>query len=330
MHDLPLTMACWGYDRARTLFTGQIRPDGIRLTCLDLPVEETFFRMLRHREFDVAEMSLSSYVLSCFREDRPFVAIPVFPSRAFRHSGIFVHAGAGIREPRDLVGRRVGVPEYQLTAVVWIRGILEEHYGVPHDSVTYCVGGQEQPGRPEKAPLTLPPRIRLERIGPDDTLSDMLARGAIDALYAPREPSTLASRPTDVRRLFPEHKAAEQEYYRHTGIFPIMHTLVIRREVYEQHRWVAQSLLKAWDAAKADLQRRLRDTSAPIAMLPWLVSHVEEARRELGDDFWPYGLEPNRRALETFLGYSYAQGLAPSRLTPEALFAPESLEAFRI
>lgn len=330
MHDLPLTMACWSYDRAHALITGRVRPDGIRLTCLDLPVEETFFRMLRHREFDVAEMSLSSYVLSCFRDDRPFVALPVFPSRAFRHSGIFVHTGAGIREPKDLIGRRVGVPEYQLTAIVWIRGILEEHFGVPHDSVTYVVGGQEQPGRPEKAPLSLPDRIRLERIGPTDTLSTLLAEGAIDAMYAPREPSTLASRPDRVRRLFPDVKAVEQAYFRQTGIFPIMHTLVVRRDVYEQHRWVAQSLLKAWEAAKADLLHRLRDTSAPIAMLPWLVSHVDEARREMGDDYWPYGLAPNRQALDTFLGYSHAQGLAPARLTPEQLFAPESLEAFRI
>ena len=327
---LRLTLACWNYDRTRALVEGRVRPDGIDLNCLDLPVEETFFRMLRHREFDVAEMSLSSYVLSLCQPHPPLIAIPVFPSRAFRHSGIFINTTSGIREPKDLIGRKIGTPEYQLTAAVWIRGILAEHYGVPVESVTYYTGGQEEPGRPEKLPVDLPPSVRLERIRPSDTLSSMLAAGTIDALYAPRAPSSLLSSPTRVRRLFDDFMAVERGYFRRTGIFPIMHTLVIRRDVYERNRWVAQSLYKAWCAAQQETYRELRETAALKTMLPWLVAHVEETRREMGDDFWPYGLEPNRRALTTFLRYSHEQGLARELLSPEQLFAPETLESFRI
>src|SRR5438552_7073497 len=177
MSNLRLSLACWNYDRTRGLLEGRIQPDGIDLTYLNLPVEETFFRMLRHREFDVAELSLSSYTLSLFRADAPFVGIPIFPSRYFRHSCIYVNAGSGIREPKDLIGKRVGTPEYQMTAPVWIRGILSDDYGVPVNSVVYFTGGEEEPGRPEKLPLDLPADIRVERIGPEQTLSSMLARG---------------------------------------------------------------------------------------------------------------------------------------------------------
>ncbi len=184
MSKLTLTLACWNYDRTRALVDGRVRPDGIDLNCLNLPVEETFFRMARHHEFDAAEMSLSSYVVSLFAPDPPFIAIPVFPSRSFRHSCVFVHAASGIREPKDLIGRRIGCPEYQLTACVWIRGTLADDYGVPVASATYVVGGQEQRGRPEKLSLDLPAGIRVERIGADETLSSLLALGGIDALLA--------------------------------------------------------------------------------------------------------------------------------------------------
>ena len=330
MSTLRLTLACCNYDRTRALVDGRVRPEGIDLNCLDLPVEETFFRMLRHREFDVAEMSLSSYVMSLCQPRPPFIAIPVFPSRAFRHSGIYVHTGSGIRTAQDLIGRRVGTAEYQLTAAVWIRGILAEHYGVPVESMTYFTGGQEEPGRLEKLPIALPTGIRLERIGSGDTLSAMLASGAIDALFAPRAPSSLHTSPGTVTRLFEDFMTVERDYFRLTGIFPIMHTLVIRRDVYERDRWVAQSLHKAWCAAQQETYRDLRETAALKTMLPWLVAHVEETRREMGDDFWPYGLEPNRRTLETFLRYSYEQGLSKDLLSPDRLFAPETLASFRI
>src|SRR5215469_11337636 len=182
MSKLALTLACWNYDRTRALADGRITPDGIDLNCLTLGPEETFFRMLRHREFEVAELSLSSYTLSLFRENPPFIAIPVFPSRFFRHSCIYIHAGSGIREPKDLIGKRIGNPEYQMTAPVWIRGILSDEYAVPAASATYLSGGEEEPGRPEKLALDLPPEIRTQAIPADRTLSQMLASGEIDAL----------------------------------------------------------------------------------------------------------------------------------------------------
>ena len=330
MSRLRLTLACWDYDRTRALADGSIRPDGIDLNCLNLPVEETFFRMMRHREFDVAEMSLSSYVVSLFAPDPRFIAIPVFPSRAFRHSGIYVNASAGIREPKDLVGRKVGNPEYQLTAIVWIRGILADDYGVPVNSVTYFTGGAEQPGRPEKQPLDLPPDIRVQRIGTEQTLSTMLAAGEIDAIYAPRAPSPFRDGTATVKRLFPDFVSVEREYFRRTAIFPIMHTVVIRRDVYDRNRWVAQSLAKAFTVAQRDTYDGLRETAALKAMLPWLAAHVEETRREMGDDYWPYGFEKNRQTLDTFLRYSFEQGLSKQLLRPEQLFAPETLESFRI
>ena len=327
---LRLTFACWNYDRVRALVDGRVRAEGIDLNHLMLPVEETFYRMLRHREFDVAEMSLSSYVMSLFTPERPFVAIPVFPSRAFRHSGIYINSASGIREPKDLIGRKVGTPEYQLTAAVWIRGILAEHYGVPVESVTYYTGGQEQPGRPEKLRLELPPTVRVERIGATATLSSMLESGDIDALFAPRAPSSLRTAPATVRRLFEDFMPVERGYYRQTGIFPIMHTVVIRRDIYERNRWVAQSLCKALREAQQEAYRDLGETAALTTMLPWLVAHLEETRREMGDDFWPYGLEPNRLALATFLRYSHEQGLANELWSPDQLFAAETLESFRV
>lgn len=307
-----------------------VKPDGIDLTYLNLPVEETFFRMLRHREFDVAEMSLSSYTVSMFREPRPFVAIPIFPSRMFRHSSIYINAHSGIEEPKDLVGKRVGTPEYQMTAPVWIRGILSEHYAVPVNSVTYCTGGEEETGRSEKLKLDLPPDIRVEPIGEHQTLSAMLASGEIDALHTARMPSTFKTAPDKVKRLFPHYEQVEKQYYRDTGIFPMMHTVAIRREVYEKHRWIAQSLYKAFVAAQRATYEDLHVTAALKAMLPWLTAHVEDARAVMGEDFWPYGFARNRKTLETFLRYHHEQGLSKRLLKPEELFVPEAMEAFKI
>ena len=330
MAKLRLTLACWNYDRTRALMEDRIAVDGIELTYLNLPVEETFFRMLRHREFEVSEMSLSSYVMSLFAENPPFIAIPVFPSRVFRHSSIYINGDSGIREPRDLTGKRVGTPEYQMTAGVWIRGILSDEYNVPVNSVTYFHGGQEEAGRPEKIPLSLPEEIRLQAIPPAKTLSRMLHTGEIDALYTARIPSTFVRGSSKVRRLFEDYHTAEREYYQRTRIFPIMHTVVIRRDVYEKNPWVAQSLVKAFVRAQREVYEDLLEAAALKIMLPWLIRHVEETRDTMGEDFWPYGFEPNVGALSTFLRYSFEQGLAKRHLKPEELFAPESLESFRI
>ena len=333
MSKLRLSFACWNYDRTRALLDGSVRPDGIDLNYLCLPVEETFFRMARHREFDVAEMSFSSYCVSLNKPERPFVALPVYPSRFFRHSCIYVNAAAGIREPKDLIGKRIASPEYQMTAPVWIRGILQDHYGVPvtnADSEPYRFGGEEEPGRIEKLKLDLPPNIKLQAIGPTQTLSQMLADGDIDALYTARAPSSFTRGDGRVRRLFENYAEIERAYWRDTGIFPIMHVIVMRREIYEANRWIAQSLTKAFYAAQQMAYDDLAETAALKSMLPWLVAHVEEARREMGADWWPYGLEPNRKALETFTRYHFEQGLSKRQLGLDELFAPESLEASKI
>jgi 4,5-dihydroxyphthalate decarboxylase len=330
MSKLRLTFACWNYDRTRALLEGQVRTDGIDLNYINLPVEETFFRMLRYGEFDVAEMSLSSYVMSLFKPEPPFVAIPVFPSRSFRHSCIYVNAAMEIKEPKDLIGKRVGSPEYQLTALVWIRGILEDEYRVPVNSVTYYTGGQEEPGRPEKISLEVPQHIRIERIRQDQTLSSMLANGEIDALYTPRRPSCFRNSDGKVKRLFENFAEIERDYFRRTRIFPIMHTVVIRREIYDRNRWVAQSLFKAFQLAQQEVYEDLIETAALKVMLPWLPAHIEETRRDMGDDFWPYGLQPNHLTLATFLRYSHEQGLSKHLLEPEQLFVPETLESFKI
>lgn len=330
MARLRLTLACWDYDRTRALADGTVAVEGVDLVYLTLPVEETFFRMLRNREFDCAELSLSSYVMSLERKEPPFIAIPVFPSRMFRHSGIYVSTASGITQPGQLVGKRVGNPEYQLTAHVWIRGILAEEYGVPVDSVEYLTGGLEEPGRIEKQKIDLPAGIRIRSIEPKQTLAQLLADGKIDAIYAPRTPSTLRTRPDAVRRLFEDYAATEREYYRRTRVFPIMHTVAIRREVYERNPWCAQALYKAFVAAQRKTYGDLEEVAALKTMLPWLPAHVAETKRELGEDWWPYGLAPNRHVLETFLRYHHEQGLSKRRRAPEELFAPETLEAFRI
>ncbi len=330
MSRLRLSFACWNYDRTRALLDGSVQADGIDLNYLCLPVEETFFRMARHREFDVAEMSLSSYCVSLHRPERPFIALPVYPSRFFRHSCIFVNANSGIREPKELIGKRIASPEYQMTAPVWIRGILQDHYGVPVDAQPYLFGGEEEPGRVEKLKLDLPPNIRLQPIAATQTLSQMLADGELDALYTARAPSSFTRGDGRVRRLFENYAEVERAYWRNTGIFPIMHVVVMRREVYEANRWIAQSLTKAFYAAQKQTYEDFAETAALKAMLPWLVAHVEEARREMSDDWWPYGLDRNRATLETFTRYHFEQGLSKRPLSPDELFAPESLEAFKI
>ncbi|HEX4928762.1 MAG TPA: ABC transporter substrate-binding protein [Burkholderiales bacterium] len=330
MNKLKLTFACWDYDRTRALADARVQPDGIELTYLNLPVEETFFRMLRYREFECSEMSLSSYVASLQRDDPPFIAIPAFPSRFFRHSCIFVSAKSGIAKPADLRGKRVGVPEYQMTAPVWIRGVLSDDYGVKVTDYEHLSGGEEEPGRDEKLKLDLPATIRLKAIGEKQTLSQMIAEGEIDALVTARAPSTFHRRPDAVKRLFPDYVSAEKAYYAKTKIFPIMHTVVIRRDVYRAHPWVAQSLYKALEQAKSAAMALYGQTAALPAMLPWLVAHAEEARALMGEDWWPYGIGPNRHVLETFLRYHHEQGLSKRRLAPEELFARETLEAFKI
>jgi 4,5-dihydroxyphthalate decarboxylase len=329
MSDLRLSLACWDYDRTRALREGGVRPLGIDLTYLSLPPEQTFFRMLRFGEFDAAEMSLSSYVLTLDQSPSPYVAIPVFPSRAFRHGGIYVPAGGRVREPADLVDAGVGVPEYQMTAAVWIRGILAEHHGVPADRVRYRTGGLHDPGRREKLRLDLPDRFDVRPISAGETLDALLRSGGIDALYSARAPRSFdpASPDSPIRRLFADVRDAEERYARQTGIFPIMHTVVLRREVYERHPWVARSLLDAFTESKRLAYPDLLEVNALKTMLPWGFAEAERTIALLGKDFWPYGVDANRGTLEAFLRYSHEQGLAAKLWRPADLFVAETLES---
>ncbi|MGO1768452.1 MAG: hypothetical protein ACTHZX_00750 [Microbacterium sp.] len=282
--------------------------------------------MARFEEFDIAEMSLSSYVLSLSR-GAPFVAVPVFPSRAFRHSGVYVRADSMLSRPEDLAGRVVGVPEYQITAAVWMRGIFDEHHGLPVDAVSYRTGGLDQPGREEKLVLSLPTGLTVSPIGDDQTLSRLLLEGEIDALYSARNPSPYnASDHGGIRRLFRDVEDVERRYFSDTGIFPIMHTLVIRRDVYERNRWLPRELMKAAEESKRIGLGGMEETAALRVALPWIWAEVERTRDALGADWWPYGLEANRHVLDTFLRYAFEQGLAERRYAPEELFVPEALE----
>jgi len=325
-----LSFAIGDYDRVRALREGRVRADGLELTFLPLGPEEIFFRQLVHQEFDVSEMSLGSFVAGLSQGEFPFVAIPVFPSRAFRHSAAYVHARANLARPEDLRGKRVGVAEYQLTANVWLRGILEDDHGVRPSEIHWFSGGLEEPGRREKVSIPLPADVTVEPIPKDETLSRMLERGDLDALFTPRLPEPWKRGSANLRRLFPDHRRVEAEYFRRTGIFPIMHTVAIRRSVYERDPWIAQSLTKALAEAKRLCASSLYETATLAYMLPWLTEEIESARALMGDDWWPYGLEPNRTTLATFLRYAASQGLAEKRLAVEDLFAKETLDTFKI
>jgi 4,5-dihydroxyphthalate decarboxylase len=324
---VPLTLACGAYDRTAGLAGGEIQPEGVDLTVLTLPVEETFFRMTRHREFDAAEMSLSSYLIS-LEADAPFVAIPAFLSRSFRHNGIYVPAGSSVTEPAGLAGGLVGVAEYQLTANVWIRGILAERHGLAVGAVRYRTGGQHAPGRVAKLAHAAPPGVEISPIPSGATLAGLLADGELDALYTPRVPHGFAE--GRVRRLFPDARAEEERYFAETGIFPVMHVVVLRRDVYERRPWLAQSLYKALEQARRDAAGRLAETAAGASLLPWGYAEAERTRRLMGLDYWSYGVEGNRPTLETFVRYSGEQGLIKRRPPVEELFAAETREEFVI
>ncbi|HXG52319.1 MAG TPA: ABC transporter substrate-binding protein [candidate division Zixibacteria bacterium] len=329
MKRILLTLACEDYDRTRPLREGAVKPEGIDLNYLVMPVEEIFWRMMKYEEFDASELSLGALLIAAGRGRRPFVAIPVFPSRTFRHRCIFVNAERGITRPEDLRGKRVGVPEYSMTAAVWLRGLLQHEYGVAPEEIFWVQAGEEHPGRKDRVDFELPPRIRIESI-PDRTLNDMIETGEIDAMMSPRMPSCFVAGSPKVRRLFPDYKRAEMDYYRRTGLFPLMHVVVVRRAVYEAFPWVAQALYKAFCEAKDRCMRELYDTNVLRVSLPWTAAEYEEIRDLMGEDYWPYGLEPNRRNLETLNGYLHEQGLVAAPLVLDELFARETLEAFKI
>jgi 4,5-dihydroxyphthalate decarboxylase len=318
MAKLNLTLACNPYDRVQPLISGDVQPDGVALNFISsLSPGEIFWRMLRHEEFDVSELSLSAYMLGLARGDTRFVAIPVFLLRLFRHSYIWVRQGAGIERPEDLKGKRVLVPEYHMTALLYIRGALKHDYSVLPEDMHWVRT------RVERVDISVPPGVVVEDMAPETSVEDLMGSGAIDATAGTRPPRG----PAPMRRLFPNFREVEADYYRRTRIFPIMHVLAIRRPVYEANPWLALNLMQAFEQAKAHAYERLHEVSG-IYALPWLNSELQEMREVFGEDPFPYGVEPNRASLDAATLFSYEQGLSERRLSIDELFAPETIDVF--
>jgi 4,5-dihydroxyphthalate decarboxylase len=329
MVKLKLSIAIGDYDRNRPLMDGDIAIDGVDGVYMKLSPEEIFFRALRHTEFDICELSLSSFTLKTAHGDNPYVGVPAFLSRAFRHTSIYIRTDRGIRSPADLKGKRIGLPEYQLTACVWARALLED-YGVKASDVTWIRGGIEEPGRVEKLKIDLPDEIRVEAAPEDRSLNSLLESGEIDGFIGPRAPSCFDRGFPLVSRLFADPTTEAVNYYKRTGIFPIMHVVGIRRSIVDQHPWLPAACLKAFERSKALALAKLSDTSATKITLPFVEEQLRFARDLLGEDYWPYGVAANRTTLDAFLDHHHRQGLSSRRVEIEELFHPSTLETFRI
>ena len=314
--NIALSLAISPYDHARGL-----EAQGIDLNVLELQIEEIFYRFTRFREWDVSEMSFAKTISLLSQPDPDIVAIPVFPSRVFRHSAIYVGRKGGIKSPKDLEGRKVGIPEWAQTAGIYVRGLLQHEYGVDLARIDWYQAGVHQPGRVEKVKLALPKGVRITAV-PEKTLAQMLSSGELDAVISARDPGG--------ERLFKDYISLEAEYFKKTRIFPIMHVIALRRAVYERDRWIAMNLLKAFEEAKRRSQARLVEIGLSHVPMPWLAEHACRWRELAGEDFWPYGIEGNRPTLGAFTQYAHEQGVTARRLQVEELFAPETRESFKI
>ncbi len=329
MRKLHLTLAISEYDHVRDLCSGAVAVDGIELTHLNLPIEEMHFRFTKFREWDISEMSLAKYVALLSQDDRSMVAIPVFPNRAFRHSAIYVRRESDLTDPTQLTGKRVGVPEWAQTAGVYARGFLMHQYGLRLSTVEWWQAGVHQPGRDEKVELRLPQGVVLNR-APGKTLSGMLMSGELDAVITAHPPEPFKRGDPGIVQLFHKVQAVEEAYWRTTGIFPIMHIIAIKRDVYERHRWVAMNLYKAFDEARRRSIERISELTASRVPVPWLREYVDRWRGVFGPDYWPYGLEPNRTTLDAFCQYACEQGVCHRQVASDELFPPEVSSAFRV
>lgn len=328
MSKLKLSLAMGDYDRTRPIHDGRVQIDGVDpITFLQSP-EEMFFNAFRHKTCDVTELSLSSYCLSLTREDPPYIAIPVFLSRAFRHSSLYIRSDRGIETPQDLKGRKIGIAEYQLTANVWVRAILSDA-GVTPDQITWVRGGMDKPGRPEKIKLAPPPGVTIENAPEGATLNQMLVDGEIDGFVGPRWPKCFSEGNPNVRRLWQDGFTAARQWHNETGIFPIMHVLGIRRSLAETHPWLPGALLKAFTQSKLMAQEALADTSATKVTMPF-VEDVLGIAQTMSPDIWSYGVKPNLGTLEYFLKHHHAQGLSSRLLSVEELFHPATTESYSL
>jgi 4,5-dihydroxyphthalate decarboxylase len=329
MAKLNLSVAVRDYDRVRALSDGVVQIDGVDPVFMALGPEEIFFRAFRQAEFDICELSLSSFTVKTARGDSPYVGVPAFVSRAFRHNAIYVRTDR-VKKPADLKGKTVGVPEYQLTANVWARALLEDDHGVKPSDINWVRAGMYEAGRLEKIALTLPSNVKLADAPADRTLSQMLASGEIDGVIGPRVPTPFEQGHPHVGWLFADPVAAAKDYYKRTGIFPIMHIIGVRRELVDRYPWLPAAVFKAFEHAKAAAVESLGDTSSSKVTLPFIEERLIEARALMGDDYWSYGVEQNRKALETFLRHHHAQGLSSRLLKAEELFHPGTLETYKL
>ena len=330
MAPLQVSLSVCDYDRTRALFDGRAPIEGCDVAAVALEPEESFHRAFKFNEFDITEVSMSSYLMTTARGDAHYVAIPAFVSRLFRHSGVYVRTDRGIRSPEDLKGKLVGLPEYQMTANVWIRGIFEDEYGLKPSDVRWRRGGLEDPGREERAPIKLPDDVELQSIPSHRALTEMLESGEIDALISARAPSCFLRGAPHVGRLFPNYPEVEEAYFRRTGIFPIMHAIGIRRSLVERHPWLAVSVYKAFLKAKALCMHELGQIGHLATSLPWSVAEYERVRSVMGGDFWSYGAHENQHALETLARYSFEQGLSVRKLPLTEMFAPSTYDLSKI
>jgi 4,5-dihydroxyphthalate decarboxylase len=326
---LHLTLATTDYDHVRDLMNGVVRAEGIVLTGFVLPVEEIFFRFIKNREWDVSEMSFGKFIGYASQGNSPFIGIPVFPSRVFRHSAFYVRADRGIKLPKDLEGKTVGIPEWAQTAGIYARGFLAETAGVDLTKIKWVQAGMNEAGREEKVEFTLPKGIQYSQRR-DSSLSAMLKSGEIDAAISARVPAAFMTGGHEIVRLYPDYRGEEVRYYEATGIFPIMHVIAMRRAVFERYPWAAMNLFKAFDEAKERSLERIRDLTASRIPVPWSAAIVSEWSKGFGADPFPYGLEANRKTLDAFCRFSHAQGVTAQRLTPDDLFPKEVRASVRV
>src|SRR6202049_1144628 len=330
MVEVPVTIACGNYDRTQAIRDGRVKVEGCAVTYLPLYPEEIFHRVFKFQEFDISEMSFSSYLRTVSAGTSAYTAVPAFVSRIFRHSGIYIRKDAGIAKPEDLRGKRIGVPEYQITAVVWMRGMMQHEYGVPPSEIHWRSGGQEQPGRHERTPLKSIPGVDLQPIGEQQTLVNMLRDGELDALFTARAPSSFLKGEPHIKRLFASTREAEQAYYKKTRMFPIMHLVGIRKELVQKYPWLPTSVYKAFCEAKALAMIDLLDVNALMVSLPWLIPETEDTMAVMGRDFWAYGINENMREISALAQYLHEQDLIDRKVTVEELFHPSMFEISKV
>jgi 4,5-dihydroxyphthalate decarboxylase len=330
MMSVQLSLAVCDYDRTRAIFDGRAKIEGCDVTAVALEPEESFHRAFKFQEFDVSEISMSSYLMTASRGEAHYIAIPAFVSRLFRHSGIYIRTDRGISRPEDLKGKTIGLPEYQMTANVWIRGMLQEEHGVKPSDIKWRRGGLEDAGREERAKIKLPADVDLQAVPTNRTLSDMLAKGELDGILSARAPTCFLNGAPNVARLFPDYPAVEEAYFRKTKLFPIMHAIGIRRSLVEKHPWLAVNVYKAFLKAKALCMHELGQIGHLATSLPWSVYEYDRMRRVLGEDYCAYGAHENRHALETLMRYSFEQGLAARKLELDEMFARPTYDLSKI